>query len=587
MKGLRNNERLKTESASMATIKHCSLGVTALVLAISLAACGGGGSSGGGGEADEDSSSGFSVTAVTPADGESGVEPDAALTASFNKDLLASSIDSIELTKNNGIRPTNVPVSTRIDTASSVNIQPDEPLDILSEYTVTMTPDFSDSSGSPLSEAFPWSFVTRDGDWEQAGLIDSGTATAKQPDIAVDYDDNGWAMWLKEDSLTGNFNLIGRYYNAEDGDWEPQTLPLNSDETSSVSKPRVAVDLAGNAIVVWVQDDAVYARAWEAGSAADESGWSAVEKISGSDPVNDRTFLQVKFSGNSSARAVWLEGDAGTTVLASNNYWAPNAQWTGARSGPDLDIQDTSLAITDFAADNRGNAILLWVNSDEPSLPELENRVYATRYDADARDWVSTNSLETHSLTGEARKPKIVFDNQGNAFAAWSRTGDDFFSHLYVSHYDADSGAWSGSTRIMGARADSIGRFPSVAVDLQGNAMVAFEGGKMYVTYYRSDEAEWSGAQEIADYAATGLNDIVFDEDGNATLVWVKKEETARNIFSIRYAAVTESWDSPKRIESGGGGDAAQPVVGSHWGGSPITVWEDAGRIYTNRFSAE
>jgi len=587
MKGLKNYSNLKKESASTGALRHCSTGMTALLLASSLVACGGGGGSSGGGGSNENSSSPFSVTAVTPNDGASSVEPDAMLTASFNRDLLASSVNNVQLTKNNGVRPVNMPVSVNVDSASSVNIQPDAPLDILSEYTVTMTSDFTDNSGNPLNETFPWRFVTRDGEWEKASLIDSGTATAKQPDIAVDYDDNGWAVWLKEDNGTGNFNLIGRYYNAEDGDWGPQTLPLNSDQTSSVSKPRVAVDVSGNAIVVWVQDDAVYARAWEAGSAANESGWSVVKKISGSEPVDDRSFLQVKFSSNSSARAVWLEDDAGETVLASNKYWAADAQWTGALSGPVLDIKDTDLTVADFAADNNGNAILLWVNSEEPSLPELDNRVYATRYDAATSDWVSTDSLETHSLTGEAKKPKIVFDSQGNAFAAWSRTGEDFFSRLYVSRYDADSGAWSRSTRIMGARDDSSGRYPSVAVDLEGNAIVAFEAGEMYVTYYRSDEAEWSVAEEVGDYAATGLSDLAFDEDGNATLVWTKTEASAKNIFSSRYAAVTDSWNSPRRIESGGGGDAAQPVLGSLWSGSPITVWEDAGRIYTNRFSAK
>ena len=495
MKG-QDNLNFKEESASMGALRHCSAGMTALLLATSLVACGGGGGGSDGGGGKENSPSGFSVTGVTPNDGASSVEPDATLTAGFNRDLLASSVDNVQITKNNGVRPTNVPVSANVDTTSSVNIQPDEPLDILSEYTVTMTSDFADNSGNPLSEAFSWRFVTRDGEWEQAGLIDRGTATAKQPDIAVDYDDNGWAVWLKEDSLTGNFNLIGRYYNAEDGDWAPQTLPLNSDETSSVSKPRIAMDLSGNAIVVWVQDDAVYARAWVAGSAANESGWSTVEKISGSDPVNDRTFLQVKFSGNGSgARAVWLEEGSGDPVLATNNYWVPNGDWMGPVSGPVLDVERGRATFSDFAVHNSGNAMLLWTNNEEPTI-EAENRVYATRYDADTYDWIST-TIETHSVKGEAMDPRIVFDRQGNAFAAWWRHADDFYSRLYVSRYDVDSGAWSSSTRIMGARADSIGRFPSVAVDLQGNAMVAFEAGEMYVTHYRSDEAEWSVAQKI------------------------------------------------------------------------------------------
>lgn len=588
MKDLINNERLKTESASMAKIKRCSLGVTALVLATSLAACGGGGSSGGGGEADEDSSSGFSVTAVTPADGESGVEPDAALTASFNKDLLASSIDSIELTKNNGVWPANVPVSTRIDTASSVNIQPDEPLDILSEYTVTMTSDFSDSSGSPLSEAFPWSFVTRDGDWEQAGLIDRGSAIAKGPGIAIDSAGNGWAVWLKEDLTTGYLDVIGRYYNAESGDWESQTLPLNSDDSSSASEARIAVDLEGNAIVAWIQDDAVYARYWDTGSAADESSWSVVEKISGSNPVHSHEYLSVEFHNRNGARAVWIEEDSAAPVLASNEYSAVDALWYGPQAGPELNPSFSSgvQRSVDFAA-GQNDAIFLSL-AEEPTLPEAKNRVYASRYDGDTRTWVSgITALEPGNVTGKASDPRIVFDKKGNAFAAWWRFSDGVFGQVYVSRYDADSGAWSRSTRIMGGREQDGGRFPSVAVDQEGNAIVSFEFGEPYAAHYDAGGDVWSDAQKIGDYAGAAQGNVAMDLDGNATVVWHKDEGAASNIFSNRYAAVTDSWGSEQRVETGGGGNAGVPLIDAYWTLSAITVWEDDGRIYANRFSPD
>ncbi|MBM1144477.1 Ig-like domain-containing protein [Alcanivorax sp. ZXX171] len=570
------------------TNRHYTGGVTALFLATSLVACGGGGGSSGGGESQDDSPAAFSVTAVTPNDGESGVQPDATLMASFNRDLLASSINNIQITKNNGVRPTNVPVSVTIDTANSVNIRPDEPLDILSEYSVTMTSDLSDNSGRPLSEAFPWHFVTRDGDWEQAGLIDTGSAVAKEPGIASDYDGNGWAVWLKEDLSTGNFNVIGRYYNADNGGWASQTLPLNSDETTSVSDPCIAVDLSGNAIVAWVQDDAVYARHWDVGSAADESSWSAVKKISGSNPVDGES-LQVAFSASTSARAVWLEDGAGATMtLVSNNYRTVGAQWDGPVAGPDLDVLFGSASYVEFDADKQGNGIFLWSKKDDSLLPEADSRIHATRYDAAADNWVNTTTIEDGVLKGTAKDVQLDFDQEGNAYAAWSRTGTpDFFARVYVSRYDVDSGAWNGSTQIMGGREESDGRYPDMAVDLQGNAMVSFEAGEVYAAYYPAEEGQWSHAEEIGEFASNGHSDVTFDEDGNATVVWNKDDGGAKNIFSNRYAAITDSWAVEERIENGGGAAAGEPAISSYFGASPMAVWEDAGRIYANRFSSE
>lgn len=584
MKGIETGSSFIRKNVSTVKVRHCSAGIMAILLATSLVACGGGGGSSGGGG---NSPSTFSVTSVTPEDGDAGVELDAILKASFNRDLLASSAtedsDRILLKKSSGFWEVPAPVSVSIDTASSLIIQPDTPLDILSEYIVTVTSDITDNSGHPLSDEHHWRFVTRDGDWEEEARIGSGSA----PDIAVDVEGNGWAVWLEEG--TDNVDVVGRYYSVTDGAWK-QKVAFSHDPNNltDASKPRIAMDRnSGDALAVWTLDGNVYARHWDADSAPDQSGWSTVEKISGSNPAHERTFLEVVFS-ESNARAVWIEKDAGSLVLAHNQYWAPNGAWDGPLSGPELNADFTFAEYADFAADNVGNALLLWINDQEPSLPEADNRVYATRYDAQARSWVSTTAIENAGVKGRADAPKVAFDNEGNAFAAWWRSADDFFGRLYVSRFDADSGAWSGSTRIMGAREESEGRYPSIAVDQKGNAMVAFELGEPYAARYNADEGAWGDARRIGDYGGAPLTDIVIDHDGNATVVWRTNEGAAYNILSNRYAAVTDSWGTPKRVETGGGGSAKRPVIdNAGWNHDALSVWEDAGSIYTNRFSAE
>lgn len=557
-----------------------------ILLATSLVACGGGGGSSGGGKGGSPST--FSVTSVSPEDGDAGVELDATLKASFNRDLLASSVtedsDRILLKKSSGLQETSAPVSVSIDTASSLIIQPDTPLDILSEYTVTVTPDITDNSGRPLSDEHQWRFVTRDGDWEQAELIDTGSA----PDIAVDGEGNGWAVWLSGDP--GHEEVVGRFYSATDGAWSSSNQMFGSPTVSvDASKPRIAIDRdTGDAIAVWIQDEKVYARYRDAASAADPgSGWGALEQISTSNPVYDYSFLKVAFSAGR-AMAVWVEEDdlSSATTLVGSTFEPENAPVWREKTGPELELWRISSGHADFAIDNNGNALLVGLEN-EPTHPDRDNRVFVSRYDAVTQNWATTR-IETE--IGRAADPKIAFDSDGNAFAAWWRNSDDFFGRLYVSRYDVDSGAWD-SSRIMGAREESEGRFPSIAVDPQGNAMVAFEVGEPYAARYNADEGAWGDARRIGDYGGTSLTDIVIDRDGNATVVWRKKEGTvgaARNIFSNRYTAVTDSWGVATRVETGGAADAERPVINNaDWNHSAITVWEDAGSIYTNRFSVE
>src|SRR5699024_1237505 len=157
--------------------------------------------------------------------------------------------------------------------------------------------------------------------------------------------------------------------------------------------------------------------------------------------------------------------------------------------GPELELRAGSSGYADFAIDYNGNALLVWLKN-EPTGLNRDNRVSVSRYDAVTQNWATT-SIEQG--IGRGADPKVAFDSDGNAFAAWWRRSDDFFGRLYVSRYDVDSGAWD-SSRIMGAREESGGRSPSIAVDPQGNAMVAFEIGEPYVARYNVDEGAWGDA---------------------------------------------------------------------------------------------
>jgi hypothetical protein len=139
----------------------------------------------------------------------------------------------------------------------------------------------------------------------------------------------------------------------------------------------------------------------------------------------------------------------------------------------------------------------------------------------------------------------------------------------------------------LSADEDNLGRFPSIAVDLKGNVMISFSNGAPHAAYYNANDGQWGEAQTLGDFAGTAKGNVAMDVDGNATVVWRKNEGTADNVFSNRYSAVTDSWGPEKRVERGGGGKASVPSIAAYWNRSAITVWEDDGRIYANRFAPE
>ena len=91
--------------------------------------------------------------------------------------------------------------------------------------------------------------------WQTAQAIDDDDAgSAANPHVAMDPAGNAMAVWRQRDSF--RYNIWSRHYDAASGQWGEAELVESRD--TDASAPRVTVDAAGNAIVVWHQwDDAL------------------------------------------------------------------------------------------------------------------------------------------------------------------------------------------------------------------------------------------------------------------------------------------------------------------------------------------
>ena len=151
-------------------------------------------------------------------------------------------------------------------------------------------------------------------DWGQPGRIDDYEDGDKnEPDIAVDGMGVAHAVWSQDDQiLTPDFvNIYANQYmpgTTPGSGWGTPALiePPNEDpnEDADAGTPRVGVNKAGNAFVVWRQDWDNWSSIWSNRLDPDGTGWKTAERIENIDRTAKRP--KVAVDDNRHAHAVWL-----------------------------------------------------------------------------------------------------------------------------------------------------------------------------------------------------------------------------------------------------------------------------------------
>jgi hypothetical protein len=138
------------------------------------------------------------VSSTTPLDLATSVARDSTITATFNEDMFATTVDanSFTLAKSGTVDGT----VTFEPNTNVATFTPNRELAIHATYTATLSTDITDLSGNPLIENASWSFTTAEGTWGTHELIETNTGSADSPKVAVDNNGNAIAVWTQRDS---------------------------------------------------------------------------------------------------------------------------------------------------------------------------------------------------------------------------------------------------------------------------------------------------------------------------------------------------------------------------------------------------
>jgi hypothetical protein len=235
---------------------------------------------------------------------------------------------------------------------------------------------WSQDDGDGVFSIYANRYIVGEG-WQQEERIESGAGTTRHDDLSVyldiDMDEagNAIAVWSQEDK-DGIFSVYANRYTSVNG-WGDEEIIDSSSETAT----NVAVDMdsAGNAFVVWQQEDegfnvfprvsSIYSSRYES-----DSGWGTEQLIESGDENAIHPDIQTDLNGN--AIAVWIQGDT-TGSIYSNRYVVKDKDADVAEEDPDWrteELLESSTGRADpdsppsLAIDSEGNAVVVWAQEE-------------------------------------------------------------------------------------------------------------------------------------------------------------------------------------------------------------------------------
>jgi len=345
---------------------------------------------------------------------------------------------------------------------------------------------------------------------------------------------------------------------------EPESI---SSPAQAVGPPELAVDSAGNAIVVWYQAGGIYANRFLTGS-----GWEGPVLVS---PVG--TFIPatpVGMAMNPSGQAIvtWQSTISGIGRIYAVRY-NPVSGWGSAEQ---IDITYDLFSL-DVAIDNSGNSLIVW----------RDGRTIKAKFYSVVSGWKSTEGIDEVS----GSRPRAVMDSAGLAVVVWDTVRDiSPGGNVRGSVYDSRS-TYGWGLRYQISFSGDYGHplLPDIAVDQHQHGIGVWQQNDSiwayrfsYRSYYGLDN---SGSPELIESSSTVAHDpqVTMDPDGNSVAIWVQGDR----IWANRYNTLLfRGWTGPLVIQTG---DVAayQPSIVMDRVGNGMVVWVQEGKVWTREFIAE
>jgi hypothetical protein len=519
------------------------------------------------------------VVSITPDDGDDQTEPTDAITIEFSEALDPSTVtsDTVLVYDGEAVVPGTLDYS-----GVTATFTPDARLDLLTEYSIVVTTDVTDTDGTALAEEFSSSFAVRDGEWHEELLVQNATGTLSRKLVspAIDASGNALVVWAQAKAGESVSSVFGRYFSPGKGLGAPFEIDLTTVACDDVS---VAVNGAGEAIVAWTEKRGVGEEVW--------ARWISRGKPKGNPQRVDVAAVTVTgttsaVSEAGEAHVLWTFND--TVGGSKQNILASHAAGAGAwLSTPEIIYNYVeSLSPPAVAFDSVGNGFVFLAFDSDSSDPPA--RLYARRYLQANHQWGNGVAIDGSDGVRLYEPPSVVTDAKGGAHAVFAADQDvkgvtftkagGFSAAATIDTLDSSPSSLpqiaSNGSRLLAAWYQSV--------SLNTNAYSTLSNGGAFAT----PELRSSGDFQVGYYgnAVPGLdrhgNGLVLFEQGNAA-------DTVDIVFG-RLAAKGDTWADGALVNSLEG-QYQDPRLAVAANGVAIAAWSvgirlSASAIYVSTF---
>ena len=344
-----------------------------------------------------------------------------------------------------------------------------------------------------------------------------GAVGAINPRIAADGLGNLMAVWTQPSGTGTTTSIWTNRYQPASG-WGTAALLENNLSSVGGNSPEIAVDPAGNAMVVWYEFDGSWTNLWARRYAA-SGAWGAATLIE-NDNAGGAAGHRVVMDAGGNAMVVWVQTDS----IRFNRYVVGSGWGTATR------IQGSNLSARnlDIALDSAGSMLMAWAQHDGTT-----DSIYSSRLQSGTGLGWSTATLVETSTDG-ASQLSVGMAGNGNAIVLWmEETPVDGIPSIWARPYVA--GVGGTAVRIDDSTPYSTGGYPQIAMDAAGNAMAVWSQGLFTWANRYVAGSGWAGATLI-DSAAVGggsmESQVAVDANGNAIAVWPHSGVSGANIWA-------------------------------------------------------
>lgn len=365
------------------------------------------------------------------------------------------------------------------------------------------------------------------------------SADATTPNVAFDGMGNALAVWSQVSN--GRSEIWASRYIGASNQWAASRMLSASAAAGSASQPDLAVDQAGNALVVWTQGNGNvnHFDGWAAQYAAATDAWTAPALLT--DGVNTAYGLRVAVNTAGLGLVAWKQerGDGSSNSTQPVDIWARTVATAGARGNASRINTDANglvhaayvygaLAV---AANANGGGAVLWSQRALPTLPMV---VQSAMFNL-ASGWQAAAVISANS-GDDCYAPQVAFDAAGNAIAVWQQQ-TDYGAYGGTNRYTPGTGWGKAGIFVDSRQGDTMA--PSLAMDTAGNATVVWYRWTsanvidVMINRYLSASG-WSGAQVFATVGVDGTMmrtqpHVVVNATGQTVVVWGGSQASSGN----------------------------------------------------------